>query len=147
MKLSKFVDKKTIKFIIVGVLNTVVGTSVMFLAYNLLNLDYWVSSALNYIIGSIFSYFMNKYFTFQNKEKSISQIIKFTVNISICYLIAYGLAKPFVNFVLSDLSVSLQENIAMVVGMGLFVALNYVGQRFFVFKEKEAVTNENSENN
>ena len=69
-KLKGKLDITFLKFVLVGVVNTVVGTAVMFLAYNLLHLSYWVSSAANYIVGSICSYFLNKYFTFQNKSKS-----------------------------------------------------------------------------
>ncbi|MCH5252492.1 MAG: GtrA family protein [Lachnospiraceae bacterium] len=132
----KLIDKTTVKFLIVGVINTLVGTSVMFLLYNLLHANYWVSTASNYIIGSIVSYFLNKYFTFQNKEKSLTMIVKFVINISICYLFAYGIAKPLVRLALSGMSVTIQENMAMLVGMVLFVALNYIGQRFMVFKPK-----------
>lgn len=132
--ISKIIDKTFLKFIFVGVINTIVGTSVMFASYNLLHLSYWVSSALNYIIGSIVSYFLNKYYTFQNKDKSIKVVIKFIINITVCYLLAYGLAKPLVHQVLSSQSKLIQENIAMLVGMGLFVMLNYFGQRFFAFK-------------
>ena len=128
----KLIDKTTIKFILVGIVNTLVGTGVMFLMYNLLHASYWISSASNYIIGSIVSYVLNKYFTFQNNEKS------FAMNISICYLAAYGVAKPLVRMVLSGASKSIQENLAMLVGMGLFVVLNYFGQRFIVFKKDEA---------
>ena len=134
----KLIDKTTIKFILVGIVNTLVGTGVMFLMYNLLLASYWISSASNYIIGSIVSYVLNKYFTFQNNEKSFAMIIKFVINISICYLAAYGVAKPLVRMVLSVASICLQENLAMLVGMGLFVVLNYFGQRFIVFKKDEA---------
>lgn len=133
---SKF-DITFIKFIIVGVINTLVGTAVMFIAYNVFHLSYWISSAANYVIGSICSYFLNKYFTFQNKDKSPMVIVKFIINITLCYLIAYGGAKRFILWMLSDFSVQIQDNVAMVCGMGLFVILNYFGQRFFAFKEKE----------
>lgn len=53
----KLIDKTTFKFIFVGIINTLVGTSVMFVAYNLLHFSYWISSASNYIIGSIVSFF------------------------------------------------------------------------------------------
>ena len=76
----KLIDKTTIKFILVGIVNTLVGTGVMFLMYNLLHASYWISSASNYIIGSIVSYVLNKYFTFQNKEKSWKQLVKFALN-------------------------------------------------------------------
>lgn len=134
--MGKLIDKTTIKFLIVGVINTLVGTSVMFLSYNLLGLSYWISSAANYIIGSMVSYFLNKYFTFQNKERSLKMVVKFVVNISICYLLAYGLAKPLVYHVLAGWPVKIQDNGAMLVGMCLFVVLNYCGQRFVVFRKK-----------
>lgn len=134
--MNKFIDKTFLKFLIVGVLNTLFGTAVMFGFYNLLHCSYWVSSAANYILGSILSYFLNKYFTFKNKEKGIKPIIRFVINISVCYLLAYGIAKPLASVMLSSASQNIKENIAMLVGMGLFVILNYIGQRFFAFKEK-----------
>ena len=135
--IKKLLDRTFWKFILVGIINTIVGTSVMFLCYNAFHLNYWVSSAMNYIIGSIVSYFLNKYFTFQNKQRSWKIVIKFIINISVCYLIAYGVAKPLVARILSGLSVTIQENGAMLVGMCLFVGLNYLGQRFFAFKKEE----------
>lgn len=83
------------------------------------------------------SYFLNKYFTFRNKQHSWKTIVKFIINISVCYLIAYGAAKPLVAKILSSQSVTIQENGAMLVGMCLFVGLNYLGQRFLVFTKEE----------
>lgn len=122
------------KFILVGVVNTLFGSLIMFFLYNFVHCSYWISSAANYFFGSILSYFLNKNFTFRNKSKDIKVVIKFVCNISICYLIAYGIAKPVVRFILSSASTNIQENFSMLVGMGLFVILNYIGQRFFTFK-------------
>ncbi|MDO5035145.1 MAG: GtrA family protein [Actinomycetaceae bacterium] len=133
---AKLIDATTWKFIVVGIINTIVGTAVMFLAYNWLGFGYWVSSALNYIIGSIVSFILNKYFTFQNKERSIRQIVLFILNIAVCYLIAYGVAKPLVLAVTAGLSPKMADNLSMGLGMILFVALNYLGQRFIVFANK-----------
>ncbi len=135
--ISKFFDKTFLKFIIVGIANTLFGTGIMFVFYNVFHLDYWVSSASNYIFGSILSYFLNKYFTFKSSDNSFNGVLKFTVNITVCYLIAYGAAKPLTIQILSSYSTKIQENVAMFIGMCLFVALNYIGQRFFVFKSKE----------
>lgn len=135
--LKKLLDKTFWKFILVGVANTLFGTAVMFLCYNLLHLGYWVSSAANYVFGSILSYFLNKYFTFQNKEKGVRVILRFVVNITACYLVAYGVAKPLAAWALSGMSRTVQENGAMLAGMCLFVMLNYLGQRFFAFREKD----------
>ncbi len=138
-----FFDKTFLKFVLVGVVNTLFGTAVMFGFYNLLHLSYWISSAANYFFGSILSYFLNKHFTFKNTEKGAGTVVRFVINISLCYLIAYGAARPLVRLVLSGASVTARDNIAMLVGMGLFVVLNYIGQRFFAFAEKRTEGKEN----
>ena len=126
-----------IKFVIVGVINTLVGSGAMFLLYNFAGCSYWFSSAANYVIGGIVSFFLNKYFTFQNKERSFSQIVKFIICIAVCYFIAYGLAKPAAEILLEAQSTAIKENVAMAAGMGIYTVLNYIGQRFFAFEKKE----------
>ena len=135
--LKKLIDKTFLKFIAVGLINTAVGTGVMLLAYNLFHCSYWISSALNYTIGSIVSFILNKKLTFENKEKGLKPIAKFVLTIGSCYIIAYGVAKPIARMLLSGLPVKIQENAAMLAGMGLFVILNYLGQRFFAFNNKQ----------
>ncbi len=134
---EKLIDKTTIKFLIVGVINTLVGTGIMFLLYNLAKVPYWPSVCANYICGGIVSYFLNKYFTFQNKERSWQQVVKFILTVAVCMFIGYGLAKPAVLWALSGVDKTIQENVAMLVGMGLYTVLNYFGQRFFAFKKSE----------
>ena len=135
--IAKFFDRTFWKFIAVGVANTLFGTAVMFAFYNLLGLGYWISSAANYVFGSILSYFLNKFFTFRNREKGAGTVIRFTVNILLCYLVAYGAARPLMRAILSGFGESIQDNGAMLAGMCIFVLLNYVGQRFFVFSKKK----------
>ena len=115
--IKKFTDKTFFKFIIVGIINTVVGTAIMFILYNVFNFSYEISSGANYFFTSILSYFLNKYFTFKSKEKSVSEIIRFALNIIVCYVLAYGIAKRLAFLVLGFLDKRLRENIAMVVGM------------------------------
>ena len=112
--IKQYLDLTFWKFILVGIINTLVGTTVMFVAYNLCHLNYWVSSASNYVVGSIVSYFLNKYFTFQDKKKSWRQVGIFVVNITICYLLAYGLAKPMVSWILSSENKVVQDNLSKI---------------------------------
>lgn len=135
--MKKLLDPTVIKFLLVGVVNTLVGTAVMFLLYNLAGCPYWPSVCANYLCGGVVSYFLNKYFTFQNKERSWAQVGRFVVTVAVCMLIAYGLAKPAVRWALSGAGEKIQENVAMLVGMVLYTGLNYFGQRFFAFKNQE----------
>ena len=134
--LSSFFDATFLKFMLVGVVNTLVGIAVMFFCFNVLAWSYWVSSALNYMVGSIVSYLLNKRYTFQQKENDWHTVWKFIVNVSVCYVLAYGLAKPFVAWLLSGVTTNIQGNAALFVGMVLFVGFNYIGQRFWAFSTR-----------
>lgn len=133
----RFFDKTFLKFIAVGVTNTLFGTAIMFSLYNWVHCSYWLSSAANYICGSILSYFLNKSFTFRNQEHGIRVVLKFIINITVCYFAAYGLAKPCVRIILSGAKQGIQDNASMFVGMGAFVIFNYFGQRFWAFKKNK----------
>ena len=135
-----FTDKIFMKFVMVGIINTLVGTTIMFVFYNVFHLNYWISSASNYIIGSLVSYLLNKNFTFRFREKGYYSLLRFIINILTCYLLAYGIAKPIMHRILSDFNKTIQENISMLLGMCLFVVFNYLGQRFFAFRKKNAET-------
>ena len=137
--MKSLVDDKLLKFIAVGIVNTIAGTAVMFGMYNLLGCSYWVSSAANYILASILSYVLNRKFTFEHQGSAVRSGFRFVVNIAICYLIAYGVAKPFAVWMLSGSTVAVQENVAMLAGMCIFTGLNYIGQRIFVFNEEDTM--------
>jgi len=133
-----FFSVKFLKFIVVGVINTLVGSVIMFGLYNFAGCPYWISSAANYILVSFLSFFLNKRFTFRNSSSNKTTLWKFMVNIVICYLISYGIAKPLVSLLISNLSIKAHDNISMLAGMCIFTILNYSGQRLFVFKNKNS---------
>ena len=183
-KLLSFFDIKLWKFLLVGVLNTIVGTGLQFILYNLTGLKnvgqvgVWIASSVSYFCGAVLSYFLNKYFTFKNTEPGWKPVIRFALNQVICFGIAYGIAIPLISHicvangwtwasitgllgqnVVTDLSSDttaiiadmtsdavtahtaavehFASNISMIIGSGLFVLLNYIGQRFYAFREKK----------
>ncbi len=135
--MKKFFDPSMLRFLLVGVVNTLVGAGIMFLLYNLAGCSYWLSSAANYIVGGVVSYFLNKYYTFKNTERSWKQVLRFALNVAVCWLLAYGIAKPLALRLLAGFDEKLQTNAAMLAGLCLYTALNYLGQRFFAFRAKE----------
>lgn len=136
---DKALVKELFSFVVIGISNTLISAIGMFLLYNLAGFGYWGSSAFMYFTTSIYSFFMNRKFTFRNEGNIWTAAVRFFVNIAICYLIAYGLA-PYVLGVFMDLvaveaSVEIRDQAAMLVGMVLFTGLNYIGQKLFVFKK------------
>jgi putative flippase GtrA len=136
MQLRQFASREFLTFLVVGVVNTLFGTAIMLVLYNVFGCSYWVSSFCDYFFGSILSYFLNKHFTFHYQGTDWRSIVKFALNIVVCYLIAYSLALPLTRAALESLQLSkpVVENVAMLVGTVLFMVINYLGQKFYAFK-------------
>lgn len=130
------IDSTFFKFILVGGINTIAGSALMFIFYNIADHSYWFASGAAYILTSILSFFLNKYFTFRVQRWSAYMVFAFVFTIAISYLLAYGIAKPVTYHVFSNRSQKFRDNTALLTGMCLFTGLNYIGQRFFAFRRK-----------
>ena len=137
IKVKELFDRKLLKFILIGILNTIVGSTIMFSSYNLANFSYWSASALNIVLVSILSFFLNKNFTFGVRQCSLFMVAAFITTIAISYFIAYGLSIRLVSYFLKNSSTTIRENIALLFGMCMFTGINYLGQRLVVFKEEK----------
>ena len=94
-KLRDLFDVSMLKFLLVGVLNTLVGAVLMFL---LEGLGYWPSTAIAYTLASVMSFFLNRSFTFRNMECTDSEV-------AACYI--DGLTEsPIESVTLENISVS-----------------------------------------
>lgn len=151
--LKNFFDIKFWKFILVGILNTLIGEGVVLLLTNPVgwkNYSWGPGAAafVGIVIGSIVSFFLNKYFTFKSTEKGFKPVLKFTLNIAVCMLVRVGVAtgvsalsKAMAWSMFGMDAVTFAGNLSWAVGAVVFVACNYVGQRFFAFREKKSGDN------
>lgn len=135
-KLLALFDAKMWKFLLVGVLNTLVGDGLSFLLINVTDIGMFWATAAPTALASVMSYFLNKHFTFKNTEKGVKPALRFALNIAVCYGLAYGIAVPLMRQVLSAADPAVQDNLAKLTGMCLFVGFNYLGQRLFAFRER-----------
>lgn len=138
---------EVIHFGMVGVINTLMGWGIMALLYNLIHMNYWISSGISYFIGSVFSYHANAKLTFKVEERDRWLPWRFALNIIVCYLVSFSVAKPLVARLIEltglarggGLSQALFENIAMIFGMGIFIVMNFFGQKLFVFRKSKSL--------
>ena len=133
--MKKLFESSLVRFLLVGVGNTLLSAVLMFL---LEGLGYWPSTAIAYVAGSVLSFFLNRRFTFQSKTPFWPSVLRFAINVAVCYVIAYSLAQPLAELILGwiGLPAIWVERLAKLGGMVLFTCLNYFGQRFFAFKKK-----------
>ena len=134
--MKKLIDASVWKFLLVGVGNTLLS---MVLMFALEGLGYWPSTAIAYVAGAVMSFFLNRRFTFQSEETLGRSAVKFAINVVVCYVVGYGLARLLVGGVPEFTAVPAiyWDRAAKLLGMVFYTALNYFGQRFFAFKKRK----------
>lgn len=128
---------EVIHFGMVGVINTLMGWVIMAVLYNLIHMNYWLSSGISYFIGSVFSYHANGKLTFKVEDEDRDKALpwRFAINIIVCYLVAFSVAQPLVEKVLASQPAVIVDNVAMILGMCIFIVMNFFGQKLFVFRK------------
>lgn len=129
-----------VRFIIVGVVNTMVGLSAMYLLLHVVGLSYWLSTFLGNSIGAIVSFFLNKNFTFKSKNSAPKSALRFVIVILCCYFVSYYLGRNIVEWLLQSndiMNAKGKTDLAVFVSTCLYTVLNYFGQKLFVFPSKK----------
>lgn len=89
MKISKFANRATlwqfIKYVLVGMMNTLITLIVIFVCKSLLGVNEYISNAIGYVAGLINSFLWNKNWVFKVKEDSMRQVVRFIAGFIICY--------------------------------------------------------------
>ena len=91
-----FEDKK-VRFLFVGVLNTIFGYAVYAL-FIYLKMHYFLAQLLSSILAIAHSYLWNKYFTFRSPGRSASEIIRFVSVYAVSYLLNMGILYVSIEF-------------------------------------------------
>ena len=138
----RFFRDKRVRFLIVGGLNTIVGVGVTWIVYLCFGVSlfseeelvwyvYLTGTLLGQIIGTIHSYFWNKYFTFRSKERSGKEFLKFVLVYAVQYGINLGLTALLNKLISIPALVTILTTIVCTV-------LSYLGHNFFSFRKKRA---------
>ncbi|MBL4952803.1 GtrA family protein [Neobacillus sp. OS1-32] len=132
-----------IRFILVGVANTIIGLSVMFLFYHLFGLSYWIATFLGNTIGACVSYCLNRSFTFNSRASVSKSVVRFACVILFCYFVSFSIGKQAVHLVLNHthiFSAAMSTDLAIFVSTCFYTLLNYTLQKWIVFPQKSAKT-------
>jgi len=129
-KIGKTMDKTFMRFVFVGVLNTIIGYSVIMVLFHIIGLTYGVSYFLSYVIGVIISFFLNRQFVFFSKNHKLYEFFRFLIAFFISYIISYIFLYFFVEYQI------LNENIAFFAGMVIYSTLFYFLNKHITFKQR-----------
>lgn len=117
-----------ITYNIVGIANTLVGFSIIFLLM-FVGLSATLSNAIGYAIGAVLSYYLNKKYTFKSTTNSKTQAVKFFTVLFIAYIL---------NFItLQWLLGSLNPYLAQLISAVVYTLSSFVLAKFLVFKDEK----------
>jgi len=118
-----------IKYGIVGVINTLITLSVIFLLMNGFDVNYLISNIVGYMLGFINSFILNKLWTFKSKGKLKNELFLFII----AFLVCYGAQLLFLIFLIEGLDFSAE--ISQIIAMAFYTILNFLGNKYFTFKQ------------
>lgn len=130
VKISKNNIIQFISFNIIGLINTLLTTLLFFILIYLEG-NYIISLFIVYVLGILFSFYMNKNFTFKyNSSNTLIMFIKMCSSYIFIFLLNAGLLYFFIEGIL------INKYLAQILAMFLLIIVSFMLQKFFVFKEK-----------
>jgi putative flippase GtrA len=119
-----------IKFCVVGLVNTVVHFSVYVVFFDIYNYYYLQANALAWFIAVFVSFFLNKYWTFQNfaRRAIYHQYIKFFIISGAGLALNTGLLFIFVD------TYKINDKLSLIFAIGIVTFWNFFLNKLWTFK-------------
>lgn len=119
-----------VRFLIVGVANTLTGLGTMYAAMYFLGLDIVSANILGYTIGIIQSFLLNKSWTFGSNDRAVSSFLRFLLVLAVAY------SANLVTVIVTNAVFAVNPYLAQALGIFPYTAIGYLGSRFFVFRNQ-----------
>ena len=131
LKLKDNIDVRELcRFIVVGSWSTIINYLLFYILFEILDINYLISSAFGFIAGVFFGYSFNRKWTFKVKKyKKRSEIISYFVVYMASLLISLLFLEILVNIA------GLDPKIANILAIGLTTCTNYIGVKKIVFNK------------
>lgn len=126
--IKNLLASKEFRFLITGGINTIVGYG-SYTLFIFLGIQYLIANIFSTIIGTINSYFLNKYFTFKSPKKSFAEVIRFCT----VYLISFLIGLISIYFLVDIININ--SYIAGFINLIFTTLISYFGHNWFSFKK------------
>ncbi len=133
--LIKILQHSAIKFLSVGVINTLLSVLVIFSLKYFAQVDDVHANAAGYGLGLMCSFILNKRWTFKHSGNHWLTIPKFLLVFVVAYLMN-------ISTVLMCIQLGMNDYIAQLTGIPIYSLVFYFGSRFFVFAPSSNTLND-----
>jgi putative flippase GtrA len=127
-KIHEYVLSSTfIKFCLIGIINAIVGFSIILSLIYIFNVNYMVSNFIGYGAGIMTSFVLNKFLNFKSDGKIKVELPIFAGSFVIAYLINATVLYTFVEILHES------KIVGLVVSSASYTVVFYLASRFLVF--------------
>ena len=120
------IKKELKRFLVAGVSSVATDLATYYFLLNILSYSY--AKSISFILGTSVAYIINKYWTFEKKERCYKEIGKFIVLYSSTLIANVSFNQLTLFFYPQSIL------FAFLVATGVSTILNFVGQKWWVFK-------------
>jgi len=121
---------QAIRFGVVGVLNTGITLTVIFVLMKGLRVHYALSNIIGYLLGFLSSFVLNKRWTFQSRRNMGLEGVLFVAVFGVCYLI------QLVTLVFMKETMGIKADYAQLLAMAVYTSLNFILNKLITFKNR-----------
>lgn len=123
-----------IRYLLVGVANTLVGLSTIYFAMYFLQLDIVKANMVGYLIGILLSFKLNKTWTFRSSDHVASSFIRYLLVLAVAYV------ANLATVLFANTHFDLNPYIAQALGIIPYTAIGFLGSRYFAFRTQKCIS-------
>ena len=136
VKINELIQSNTlIKFCMIGVINTIVGFSIILTLIYIFGVNYLISNLVGYIGGIITSFTLNKYLNFKSQGLIRVEFPIFVLS----FIIAYSVNTLVLYYVVEILH--REKIVGLILAGAAYTVLFYLSSRFIIFQKRVARDN------
>jgi putative flippase GtrA len=124
-----------VKFCLVGIINTIVGYSIIFILIYIFSVNYILSNTIGYIVGVTVSFTLNKYCNFKSPGSVNREFPVFLV----CFIISYCF-NVISLYAMVDI-LGLRKIVGLIISGLIYTITFYSLSRWIVFRKKLETNN------
>lgn len=132
LQVNDHLNWQLIRFLLVGVANTLFGLSVIYLCMWLVGMEAVAANLTGYVCGFILSFTLHRNWSFRHRGRTLPALLRFLLVI----LIAYQINLLTVLTAIDVLAIN--SYIAQAMGILPYTLFTYLGSRFFAFSSRNA---------
>lgn len=118
---------KLIKYLLVGVVNTLVGLGIIYLSMYFFHFEIIAANVLGYSVGILVSFTLNRKWTFDSQGHVVSSFFRYLLVLAVAYL------SNLATVLFANAHFQLNPYWAQALGIIPYTTLGFLGSRYFVF--------------